>query len=76
MYKYALDYLQDKTGQWIERSKVVEHAVRGGEVDNTVRGFFNSMCSSDKKKHVKTTLEIQSGLLFKKTGDRWFMRLN
>jgi hypothetical protein len=76
MYKYALDYLQDKTGQWIERSKVVEHAVRGGEVDNTVRGFFNSMCSSEKKKHIKTTLETQSGLLFKKSGDRWFMRLN
>jgi hypothetical protein len=76
IYRYAVDYLQDKTGQWIERSKIVDHAVRDGEVDNTVRGFFNSMCSVDKKKHFKTNSETQSGLLFKKSGDRWFMRLN
>ena len=76
IYRYAMDYLQDKTGQWIERSKIVDHAVRDGEVDNTVRGFFNSMCSVDKKKHFKTNSETQSGLLFKKSGDRWFMKLN
>lgn len=76
IYRYAIDYLQDKTGQWIERSKIVDHAVRYGEVDNTVRGFFNSMCSPDKKKHFKTNSESQNGLLFKKSGDRWFMKLN
>jgi len=75
IYKYAIDYLQDKPGQWIERSKIVEHAVRNGENQFVVQGRFTDMCSKQSKSF-KTNLETTSGLLIKKVQNRWHIRLN
>jgi hypothetical protein len=75
IYKYAVDYLQDKTGQWIERSKIVEHAVRGGEEEHSVRSFLKHICLTQSK-NMRTESENIQGLLFKKSGNRWFIRLN
>jgi hypothetical protein len=75
IYKCTIDYLQDKTGQWIERSKVVEHAVREGENQFVVQGRFTDMCLKQNKSF-KTNLETTSGLLIKKVQNRWYIRLN
>jgi len=75
IYKYALDYLQDKTGKWIERPQVVEHAVRAGENEFAVKSFLTHICVTQSK-NIKTNSENAQGLLFKKEQNRWYVRLN
>lgn len=75
MYRYAVDYLQDKTGQWIERSKIVEHAVRGGENEYAGKARLKDMCLKERRS-IRTNDETTTGLLFKKEQNRWFLRLN
>ena len=75
IYRFVLDYLQDKTGEWIPRSEIVNHIIYLGKPENAIRGHMTNFCMVSSKNR-KTNNEMDNGLLFKKIRDRWLVRLN
>jgi len=75
IYDYAVDFLQDKIGQWISRPQVVEYVAGFTENIDAVRAHLKDICYKPNKSF-KVNSETRQGLLFKKEQNSWFLRLN
>jgi hypothetical protein len=75
IYTYTLEFLQDKKNKWIPRNQVVEFVAGFTENVQAVQAHLKNICYRSDRSN-KTQTETCSGLLFKKEGNRWFLRLN
>lgn len=72
VYEHVMPYLRNCPNVWIQRSEIVNHI----QVDRAVaEARMKDMCLKPNR-HTRTNDDACLGLLFKKQGNLWLVRLN